>query len=340
MRATFWVLLLLALISIASHCSQEASAAADAWRFAVLCDTRGDNEPTLRKTCINDAVVEAIAHDIVAEKCKIVLVPGDLVNGWWASGGTDYAEQFQNWKTAMEPVYSADISVYPVRGNHENCSREPYPPPDPELLEAYLGAFSGNVPLNGPEREESLTYFVEYKNALFIGLDQYITPHRVNQDWLDEVLHDHLDNLPDGDTPPFVFVYGHEPAYRVCHEDCLAIYSAERNVFWRTLEENGVLAYFCGHDHLTYAQASSGDTPPHQIVVGGGGAPFVPNKSFYDPDVCPLAPELGLHYANNTNYAYVIVTVTDMQVDAVLRLWSGPLVRTWTDVPLFTYGRP
>lgn len=336
MRTTFWTVLLLVAISPASYCGQEGSATVDPWRFAVLCDTRGDDEPTLRKTCINDAVVQAIAEDVVAENCEIVLVPGDLVNGWWASGGTDYSEQFLNWRMAMSPVYDAGIPVYPVRGNHENCTTTipNYPPPDPRLLEAYLDAFRWDVPRNGPEREESLTYYVEYENALFVGLDEYITPHRVNQAWLEGVLPD-----PADPEAPYVFVYGHEPAYRVCHEDCLASYVPERDAFWSTLKEKRVLAYFCGHDHLTYAQTSSAQTPPYQIVVGGGGAPLVPDAKLppVQTQSCPLAPELGAHYVNNTNYGYVIVTVADTRVDAVFRHWNGPIVDTWTDVPLFIY---
>jgi hypothetical protein len=338
MRTVSRIVLLIVILGLAGSWSPSAVADTEPWRFAVLCDTRGDNVSTLRKTCINDAVVEAIAADIVGMGCEAVLVPGDLVNGWFDNGGTDYAEQFRNWRMAMRPVYDVGIAVYPVRGNHENCSETipSYPPPDPKLLEAYLATFQWDVPRNGPVREESLTYFVKHKNALFVGLDQYITLHRVNQPWLERVLNAHAGTEAGS---PYVFVYGHEPAYRVCHADCLATYEPERDAFWSLLKDRGVLAYFCGHDHLTYAQSPSAITPPYQIVVGGGGAPFVPDSEL--PPVqtpsCVLAPELGDHYVNNKAYAYVVVTVADNRVDAMLRQWSGPTIDTWTELPLFTY---
>ena len=58
----------------------------------------------------------AIAEEIVSQGCELVIVPGDLINRWWANGGTAYAYQFQLWGTIMQPVYEAGIPVYPVRG--------------------------------------------------------------------------------------------------------------------------------------------------------------------------------------------------------------------------------
>ncbi len=100
------------------------------WKFAVMCDTRGDNTRTPGKTCLNDEVVKAIARDIKREGCELVIVPGDMVNGWIANGGekicgiskgsTSYERQFANWKEAMDPCYGSGIKVYTIRGNHEH----------------------------------------------------------------------------------------------------------------------------------------------------------------------------------------------------------------------------
>jgi 3',5'-cyclic AMP phosphodiesterase CpdA len=56
---------------------QEKSAS---WKFAVVSDTQGDNKREVaNKTCINDAVVQAVACDIVREKPDLVIVAGDLI---------------------------------------------------------------------------------------------------------------------------------------------------------------------------------------------------------------------------------------------------------------------
>lgn len=91
-----------------------------AWKFAVISNTQGDNSETNNKSCINDAVVRAMAEDIVRENPDLVLVSGDLINGWFRNGGTDYAAQYANWKEAMRSVYHAGIRVYPIRGNHDS----------------------------------------------------------------------------------------------------------------------------------------------------------------------------------------------------------------------------
>src|SRR5665647_3573953 len=84
-----------------------------AWKFAVLCDTRGDSDwGNARKSGLNEAVVASAATDIVKEGASFVIVPGDLVNGYNYIL-TPYAKQFASWRAAMAPVYNAGIKVYP-----------------------------------------------------------------------------------------------------------------------------------------------------------------------------------------------------------------------------------
>ena len=60
--------------------------------------------------------MQAIAGDIAKERPDFLLVTGDLVNGWFKNGGTDYAVQYANWKEALAPVYGAGIKVFPGQG--------------------------------------------------------------------------------------------------------------------------------------------------------------------------------------------------------------------------------
>ena len=312
------------------------------WTFAVLCDTRGDNDPAnLTKSGVNEAVVNSMAKDIVKEGAELVIVPGDLVNGWFYIS-TPYADQFATWRKAMAPVYDAGIKVYPVRGNHENGP--PYPlinfpwPPDPSnnptirpiagLKAAYLTAFADAwIPSNGPPGEEGYTYSFVYKNAFFIGLDQYINPYRVNQPWLDDQLRQNIQ--------PHAFVYGHVPAFLVRHTDSLGSYPEDRDLFWNSLGNAGVRMYFSGHDHL-YNRAHINDQAGHtiyQVLTGAGGAPF----DVWNPPYVEGAKVVN-DYHDQTHDGYVLVTVDGPLVTMKwkARINSGG-VDVWTTMDTLEY---
>ena len=108
--------------------------------------------------------------------------------------------QLRAWQSTMAPLFDAGVGVYPVRGNHEADV--------PGSTTAWSAAFTGRyaLPANGPTGETGLTYSFTAKNALFVGLDEYVNLHRVNQAWLDAQL--------AANTSPHVFVFGHERAAR------------------------------------------------------------------------------------------------------------------------------
>jgi hypothetical protein len=120
-----------------------------------------------------------------------------------------------------------------------------------------------------------MSYAVVHKNALVIGLDQYAgmwhhAVHSVNQGWLDSQL--------EVNTKPHVFVFGHEPAFRTYHPDCLDAHPDQRDAFWRSLKAAGTRLYTCGHDHYyDNARVDDGDGDPnndiHQLIVATAGAP-------------------------------------------------------------------
>lgn len=278
------------------------------WKFAVLCDTRGDDQNSTNKSCINDTLVKALADAIIKDGCDLVLVPGDLVNGWWRNCSTNcntpYFTQFENWKTVMNPVYKAGIEVYTVRGNHED-GPSPYPPkepyltyPDPTLKTAYIKAMDTNKTCNGPPGEQGLTYSFSHNNAFFVGLDEYVNPHRVNQIWLDRQL--------ANNNKTHVFVFGHEPAFQVNHSDCLAYYKAERDAFWNSIGNAGCQVYFCGHDHLynrAHVMDSSGNKI-YQMVIGSCGAPLLLSWIPHYNDSSVIGD-----YHNESACGYVLVTI-------------------------------
>jgi len=311
-----------------------------AWKFAVISDTQGNNSEMDNKSCINDAVVQAIADDIVQEKPAFVLVAGDLVNGWFRNGGTDYAVQYANWREAMKPVYHAGIRVYPIRGNHDSGPERlalpplpPYlePPPDtPVLLKReFRDAFSEQyIPENGPVGEDGLTYSFIHKNAFIVGLDQYTGgQHKVNQDWLNRQL--------AGNRSPHVFVYGHEPAFETGHKDTLAFYPEERNAFWDSIGSAGAKIYFCGHDHFYNRAIVPGNdgSKIRQIIAGtGGGALRTWSGAYKD------GKRVQGEYHNGNHHGYILVTVDGPRVNVAWRA----MVRendavTWRTLDSFAY---
>lgn len=333
----------IAILASLFFLSVNSLVASEPWKFAVLCDTRGDNNTNaVDKTGINDAVLEAMAAGVVSDGCDLVLIPGDLINGWWANGGTSCEEQFSNWRNAMEPVYSAGIKVYPVRGNHENGSERPmplwlpeYPLPDtPEpmqgIKEDFKSAFNDPyIPGNGPTGEQYLTFSFSTNNAFFAGLDEYINPHKVNQTWLNSQF--------SSNTLPHVFVFGHEPAFKINHSDCLAYFPTNRNEFWNSIGSAGGMIYFCGHDHL-YNRAHVFDNSGnkiHQLVVGSGGAPLVTWSPPYDEGTNVVG-----EFHNDTDYGYVVVTIDGKTATVEWKAWDGVGDPGWITMDSFTYTVP
>lgn len=337
-----WLLLTLPLLYGCIH-EQRAQERSAPWRFVLISDTQGDNRESVGKSCINDRILQTIAEDIVKEDPDFVLVAGDLVNGWFRNGGTDYPSQFANWKSSMKPVYQAGIPVFPIRGNHESgpdrlvlpplpAHLEP-PPETPALLkQAFRNAFSETyIPQNGPEGEEGLTYSFIRKNALIIGLDQYGShPHKVNRYWLDREL--------AGNRKPHVFIYGHEPAFEVRHRDCLAFYPEDRDAFWDSIGGAGGRVYFCGHDHL-YNRAVIQDktgNPIRQVIAGTGGGYLVPWSGKYKE-----SERVKGEYSVVDHYGYILVTVEEMKVTIAWKaLLNEERAKTWKILDSFSYTLP
>ncbi|MBW2277142.1 MAG: metallophosphoesterase [Deltaproteobacteria bacterium] len=258
------------------------------WRFVAVGDSRG----TWSAGGHNAEILGEIAAAAVADEAELIIFMGDLVYG--SLDPLELAVELFNWRQTMEIAYDGGVAVYPVRGNHEDNS-----------LAAWHAVFAGayGLPLNGPAGEVNLTFAVQHNNALLLGLDVYVNPHRVNQDWVDEQL--------AASDAVHVFAFSHEPAYRAHHADCIDDYPAERDAFWQSLQQAGSRVYFAGHDHLyAHARISDGDfdldDDVHQVIVGTAGAPSATWDGSYlgdngDASVMPV------NY--DTPYGYVLVQI-------------------------------
>ncbi len=258
------------------------------WRFVAVGDSRGSSTGSGH----NKLILAEIVAAAICARAELVLFVGDLIYG---TGVADEIESdLSAWRETVGPLLDAGIEVYPVRGNHEIGS-----------IDSWRNIFGGDLPDSGPDGERHLTYAVNHENALFLGLDLYVTPHRVNQEWIDEQL--------EGTSAQHVFAFAHEPAFSAGHADCLDDYPGNRDAFWRSLKGAGARVFFAGHDHFyAHARIGEGDaeTDLHQYIVGTGGAPLVAVDDSYDGDNGDATPIL-IH--SESAYGFLLVEVDGLR---------------------------
>jgi PKD repeat protein len=264
--------------------------ATTSWRFAFVGDTHVPSTMTAAE----------IASAVVGDDVKLLIVDGDLAEGGAGASAASLQSQLTTWRNAMAPAVANGIGLYVTRGNHEDDVTNNLP--------VWNTIFSGSyaMPTNGPAGETNLTYSLTCNNALFVGLDNYINIHRVNQPWMNGVL--------AANRLPHVFVFGHEAAFKGFHTDCLDDYPDERNTFWQSLSNYGARVYLCGHDHfLNVARIDDGDgnvsNDLYQFEVGTGGATnWPPQRYSYNGDNSPYTP-VNMTSVTNT-YGYLLVEVS------------------------------
>jgi hypothetical protein len=307
------------------------------WTFVVFGDSP---DPAANTTTGISPNLSPIARAVAAEKPDLALYVGDLVNGALLTNASpvqnNYTGQLGNWMEAVSPIHNytagTGIPLYVVRGNHEDGLLRT----DAALLSVYQSTVASGMPANGPPGEERLTYAFAYKGAKFIATDDY-TAHNgkketVNQSWVDEQL--------TQDTRPFVFVFGHSPVYLVDNDSedlsfSLPMHPQERDAFWKSMVDNNVSAYLCGHAHL-YVRAESQGLP--QIVSGNGGA----SMQGFDPALAD--PALSIRYplkpvnVNDQKVGYLIITVHEDNgtFDGVQKVLD-PVTGVWETGDTFKY---
>ncbi len=311
----------------------------NSWTFVVIGDTRGERETT---TGVSEYLPK-IASKITSLNPGLVLVNGDLINGDALSDTPDvnnpripYATQFANWKTAMRPVYGAGITIYPVRGNHENYASD-NDPPIPSLKQAYFDAFGSTVPQNGPnngadDNQAGFSWNLKEKNVRVVTADQYFYYHatplggrsyyEIDQAWVDA-------QLSKTAPRPYTFVMAHEPVYSLSHEEggfygTSAQGMADREAFWNSLGANDSKMYLTAHVHNLQVGTAVDDSGNviYQNMMGNGGAKLNSIDGARDPLLTPT-------YSNDTDYGFSLFTVTDNNITETYYLYDSTS-DTWT----------
>jgi outer membrane autotransporter protein len=343
------------------------------WSFALIGDTRGGDDEATNFTGVS-TYLNPIASKIASLGPSAVFVNGDLINGDDPFGFVDpikypgqdlahpglaYATQFANWGTAMQPVITAGIPIYTVRGNHENAALE-ITDTIPSLRSAYFNAFGTTdttkliqplviVPQNGPNDANSngdqrgYTWNLTLNNIRVIAVDQYFyyaqpyglmdnrLYYTIDQTWLAQ-------QLSSATSAKYTFVMAHEPAYSLDSQG--SFYgvgdprgATNRGIFWDSLGSSGVKVYLDSHVHCLQvgtAQDSSGVTI-YQIVTGNGGAPQEQSVT-YEPTYTPVI-------SDTVNYGFALFTVADNGVIVDFYISPNPSLGQWSigySIPLYS----
>ena len=297
---------------------------AETLRFVVAGDGRaeypwnGRREPPAEDIGgINQAINKEICKAVIDEQAKIMLWTGDIVNVSEGAGSkpddkTRFLKNGLNaWRKIMQPLYDKHVTVLPVRGNYdvEWHERKDRTPNEIAGATAVWREVFPELPDNGPDCEKKLSYYYATDSVLFIGLDQYENRrHMVHQSWLDEQV------LTAKNKRPFIFAYGHEPAFvpgsLMKTVECLAAYPHRRDQMWESLSNAGARVYFCGHDHFyDHMKVQRGTTPSgpemHQLTAGTAGAPLYPHLLY------PKDEDWKLERVNHCDflYGYILVAI-------------------------------
>lgn len=220
------------------------SGAANAWKFAAIADTQGNDNG------VNTAVLTKIINCINAEKVDFVIVCGDATSG--SPNEATASSMMDTWVTTMKQL---NCPYYYSPGNH--CIQTPT---------AQENVLRTKVvqPENGPAGDLEMVYSFDHQNAHFVSLNT----DRYNQTNQVQTLQWFAGNLANV-TQPHIFVFAHKPAYVPVLNTGLD----DRNELWNILTTSCADTYFCGHVH-TYQRSLHGGV--YQIINGGAGGNLVP----------------------------------------------------------------
>jgi hypothetical protein len=172
---------------------------------------------------------------------------------------------------------------YPVAGNHDIKGGK-----DSTSMEwrrdEYQTGHGTRKPLKdlvghpGPAGTAETTYSWDYRNAHFVALNEYWdgkaepgSDAATNGDIV-PALRRWLEADLAANKKPFVFVFGHEPAFAEHRHqgNSLDGHPENRDAFWALLKKYHVQAFISGHVHFYYKELQDG---VYQISDGSAGRP-------------------------------------------------------------------
>lgn len=299
-------------------------------RIVVAGDGRANSPPRPEdKNGLNDVMNHEMARAVLREKAQALLWTGDLVY-LTNQDCAMFAQQLLGWRAIYQPLYDRGVAVLPARGNHEMAC--------PDSARIWNEVFSGRyaLPTNGPESEKGLSFYYALGPVLAVGVDQYQSgKEMIDLSWLDQILREH--------PQPFVFVYGHEPAFMDGrHKDTLDAHPDMRDAVWESLIRAGARVYFCGHDHFydhMKVTRASGESGPemHQFTAGTAGAPFYQGGPYEGHNSYWKLTQLK--HIDNT-YGYMLVEIKGRTATITFKGRTSPDHYEPMDRFSYTVGQP
>ncbi|MHA1470906.1 MAG: metallophosphoesterase family protein, partial [Candidatus Asgardarchaeia archaeon] len=220
------------------------------WHFIVTADMR-NSYSQFRSVC--DAI------KVNAGKGDFHIIAGDMC-------GNSSGETVSDIRNIINSKFGSNYRWIPAIGNHEISSVNDVP-----WLRAEWNNANGSssreaisdYAFAGPVGCEETMYYFEHKGFLFVVLNIYwdgttnanadyrgltvngysgrATPQLVQ--WLDGV----FDLYPQ--SPKFVIAHAPVFPHNRHLTDSLNAYPSDRNILWQLMEDNNVVAFFCGHTH-------------------------------------------------------------------------------------------
>jgi len=183
---------------------------------------------------------------------EFLVSPGDL-------------DPAQSASEVIAQVFGPQFPWYPALGNHDLGKK------DLAWLRAANagGAKLPGVVRKGPPGAEETMYAFDHNDAHFVVINEYydgLSDHARGGD-ISDAVYLWLSQDLAANVKPFVFVFGHEPAFpqpdidtgKIRHgETSLNDNLEHRDRFWKLLAKHKVTAYICGHSHTTCAKKIDG----------------------------------------------------------------------------------
>jgi Calcineurin-like phosphoesterase len=332
MKAGVFLMRLMRLFSVFCVVVATAPAAigAEPFRFALFCDGRGKVQ-TARCSASNSGVSPliplAVDHILSINATKpigLALFPGDMIAGYLKRDASSVSAcnriQLTHWRSLMQPLIDAGITMRVTAGDHETRARKesqlslrcgkhykPYLPvvENFQVFRETLGEMLGNN--QGPSSDFGLTYSFNMGGCHFTVLNAYtMLHHNAFSEQTFRWLESDLKNAAKEGRK--TFVVSHPPVFPGSRHmwDALPFFDptyncenydgrygidrrTEADRFWNILKKYKVVAYLCGHEHNIQVQkvegvwhVLSGGLTEKLYPLNGVGKPENTNLILYD----------------------------------------------------------
>jgi len=284
----------------------------DSWRVVFISDTHMNKTIDLANHILPDAVTDIVAF----AKPDMVVFLGDIVEGCTVGDQNLQTQLTDNFMPSIAGLYTAGISVYAIRGNHEACVTV-----DGDAKTGWTAAWTAHaMPTNGATGEVGFSYSFTHNNANFIMLDQFINiipgddgvccsasanmNADINQTWLNTQL--------AANTSKHLFVVSHIQNFNYSSWLGMGdVNQTERNAFWASLVNAHTDAFIGGNSHVFNIQTITKEGDAHSVyhVLDGAGKVG---------DVGQTYP-----YTGDKNSPYTLTAVKDYHNDALNPFTGG-----------------